>query len=203
MKLPNVHYAPSSANPAEYVGGIYGGNVLTATGPANKALERMQLNSQLISKLRGVASKAMAVLHDFVTKTYYEVAFRGIAESIFDLHKRQVDGLLAKSAGEALQKIPSIAERLAASDPEAISHAMTTARRVLCSFADAVYPPTSEPVIFNGQQMDCRPDKYFKSAPNIHQTTRGQSVACRSFSFNDSKNVRSLQRRHARRRFRR
>lgn len=160
LKVPDVNYSPSSANPNEWVGGIYGGHVMTATSPANKALDRMTQLGNQIGTLRGVVSKVTAVLHEFVSQTYYELAFRGIAESIFESHRRQVDALLAGIAGDALQKIPAIAERLASGDDEATSHAMTTARRVLCSFADAIQPPMAEPVDYGGQRLDCGPDKY-------------------------------------------
>lgn len=160
LRVPDVNYSPSSSNPNEWVGGIYGGNVMTATSPANKALDRMQQLGTQISTLRGVVSKVTAVLHEFVSQTYYELAFRGIAESIFESHRKQVDALLAGSAGDALQKIPAIAERLASGDVEATSHAMTTARRVLCSFADALQPSMTEPQDHGGQPLDCGPDKY-------------------------------------------
>jgi hypothetical protein len=160
LKVPDVNFSPSSANPNEWVGGLYGGHVMTATNPANKALDRMgQLGNQ-IGTLRGVVSKVTAVLHEFISQTYYGLAFRGIAESIFESHRKQVDTLLAGSAGDALQKIPAIAERLASGDVEATSHAMTTARRVLCSFADAIQPPMAEPLDYGGQPLDCGPEKY-------------------------------------------
>ena len=160
LKVPDVNFAPSSANPNELVGGMYGRNVMAATSPANQALNRMTQLGNQIGPLRGVVSKITPVLHEFVSKTYYELAFRGVAESIFESHRRQVDALLAESAGDALQKIPAIAERLASGDGEATSHAMTTARRVLCSFADAIQPPMSEPLDWGGQRLDCGPDKY-------------------------------------------
>src|SRR5437773_2866023 len=154
LKIPDINYAPSSANPSEMVGGYFGGNIMAATKPANDALARMKFLTAEIGKVRGIVSKIRAFLHDFVAQTYYELAFRGVAESIFDSHKRQVDMLLAASAGDTLQKIPAISERLASGDTEAISHAMSTCRRVLSAFADSVQPPTSEKLPLGEKLLD-------------------------------------------------
>ena len=160
LKVPDVHFAPSSSNPQEFVAGLYGQHVQTATGPVKAAIDRMAQLSRNISTVRGVVSKVMAALHEFVSATYYELAFRGLAESIFDAHRKQVDALLAASAGEALQKIPTIAERLAGGDSEAVSNAMTTCRRVLAAFADAVQPPTAEKLGHGDQALDAGPEHY-------------------------------------------
>lgn len=130
IKVPDVHFAPSSANPQEFVVGLYGQHVQTATGPANAALKRMAALSANIAPLRGAVSKMTAELHEFVARTFYELAFKGVAESIFDAQEKQVDALLAQTAGEALEKTPAIAERLAAGDQEAVSHGMSSCRLV-------------------------------------------------------------------------
>lgn len=160
LKIPDVNFAPSSANPKEYVAGFVGQHVQTATGPANAALTRMTALTSSITICRSTTSKIMAVLHDFITKTYYELAFRDVAESIFEAHKKHVDALLAASAGEALQKIPAISERLAAGDTEAISQALSTCRRVLHAFADSVQPPTTEKLRLGDKLLEGGADKY-------------------------------------------
>ncbi len=160
LHVPNVHFAPSSSNPQEYVAGIFGQHAQTVAGPANAAMKRMAQLSSNVATVRGVVSKITGALHDFVSVTYYELAFRGLAEGIFEAHKKQVDALLAASAGEALQKIPAIAERLAGGDSEAVSNAMTTCRRVLAAFADAVLPPTAEKLAYGDQALDAGPEHY-------------------------------------------
>ena len=59
-----------------------------------------------------------------------------------------------------MQKIPAIMERLAAGEPEAISHAMTTYRRVLAAFADAVQSPTNEKLAYGDKLLDGGPEQY-------------------------------------------
>ena len=160
LKVPDVQFAPSSANPQEWVVGLYGQHVQAATGPATTALNRMAALTASIAELRGAVSKIMAALHEFVAVTYYELAFRGLAGSIFEFHKKQIDALLAASAGDTLQKIPAIAERLTAGEPEAVSNALTTCRRVLAAFADTLQPPTKEGLPHGDQTVEAGPEHY-------------------------------------------
>ena len=50
-------------------------------------------------------------------------------------------------------------ERLKQGDPEAISHALTTCRRIVDGFADALFPASTEPVNVDNQMLDCNKDK--------------------------------------------
>ncbi len=77
----------------------------------------------------------------FVSQNYHERVFSGLAESIFERYKLAVDTLLAQRTGDVLQKIPVIYGRLSEGDPEAIRHALRTCRRMIDSFADAMFPP--------------------------------------------------------------
>lgn len=160
LTVPNIHYAPSSSNPNEYVGGTLGANIVAVTNPVNKAMNRMTKLSSDIAEIRGVVSRTMALLHDFVAESYYELAFRGVAESIFQSLKKEVDIKLAQAAGDALEKSPSIVERLSFGEQEAISHAMLSGRRVLSSFADSVQPPTDEKLPYGQDMLDAGADKY-------------------------------------------
>lgn len=114
---------------------------LDPLSPFAAVLCRLEDLRNSISNLSSIRSRVFSVLHDFVAKTYHELAFSGIAESIFEKHKTEIDILLRDTAGDALQRIPAIYERLAAGDREAVSHALDTCRRVMDGFVDAVYPP--------------------------------------------------------------
>jgi hypothetical protein len=61
---------------------------------------------------------------------------------------------LSSTAQTAFDRLPHAFERLATGDPEAISHALTTCRRVVDSFADAVYPPREGAVCIGEQQIE-------------------------------------------------
>ncbi len=99
-------------------------------------------------------------MHDFVAKSYYELAFKGVAESIFESMKKETDTQLAQAAGDALQKIPAIVERLSTGGSEAISHAMSSGRRVLAALADSLQPPSDEKLPYGNEFLEAGEDKY-------------------------------------------
>ena len=80
-------------------------------------------------------------------------AFSGLAETIFERYKKSIDALIAQRCGDALEHIPSISDRLAEGDREAVSHALTSCRRMIDSFADAVYPPADTTIEIDGEQV--------------------------------------------------
>jgi hypothetical protein len=95
----------------------------------------------------------VSMIHDFARKIYHKKAFSGYTESIFEQFKSDVDSQLANSCGDVLEKVPSVYARLAEGDNEAISHALTTCRRIIDSFADAIYPPTEIPFTLDGNTI--------------------------------------------------
>jgi hypothetical protein len=97
-----------------------------------------------ISKLSGIRSKVIALLHKFITDVYYEKVFDNLSESIFESYKREVDHLITENCGDMLEQIPTVMERLSSGNSEAISHALTTCRRIIESFADSIFPPSDE-----------------------------------------------------------
>jgi hypothetical protein len=107
-----------------------------------------------INAIRRIVSIVRGLIQQFATTIYYEKVFSQQAEAIFTQYQNVVDGLLATTAKTAFTRLPQAFERLAAEDPEAISHALTTCRRVIDSFADAVYPPRSEPALIGEQRID-------------------------------------------------
>lgn len=98
-----------------------------------------------ISTLKGIRSRVIALMHRYVTDIHYQLEFSTRQETIFETAKLRVDALLAPIAGEVLSRIDSIYQRLASDDPEAISQALTTCRRLIDAFADQVFPPQEQP----------------------------------------------------------
>jgi hypothetical protein len=160
LKVPDVNFSPTSANPQEFVVGMFGQHVQSATAPVQTVVNRMSSLTKDIAELREIVAKVTALLHRFISNTYYELSFRGLAESIFDAHKRDVDARLAGIGSRAFERIPAIAERLAAGDNEAVSQAMTTARRVLAAFADAIQPSTGAQLQVGIQLWEAGPEHY-------------------------------------------
>ncbi len=159
LKVPNIQFAPSSANPDEFVTGFAGLTVSTATAPAQAVLERLQLLTTAVSNLAAIRSRVLNAVHEFATRVYYQRAFAGLAETIFDRHKALVDGVVAVTATEVVKKLPAIYDRLAAGDPEAVSQALNSVRRMIKAFADAVYPPGEGTRELEGQQYEIGSDK--------------------------------------------
>jgi len=120
----------------------------------------MTQTANVISTLSAIKSRVLARLHQFVSEVYYSLAFEGLSESIFERYKREVDVLIAESCGNVLSQMPAVIDRLAEAQPEAVSQALTTCRRIVESFADSLFPPTEETIEIGGNTLNLGPDKH-------------------------------------------
>jgi hypothetical protein len=152
LQIPNVSVSLSSANPHEWVTGIHGANVNSATQAVNNVVNRLQILANTVSTLNGVRSRVLSVLHDFIAATYYQLAFSNLVESVFANYKQAIDVALIGTAADVVKKIPAVYDRLSAGQPEAISQALTTCRRIIHGFADAFYPPTDKTIIVDNKE---------------------------------------------------
>jgi len=109
--------------------------------------------SSTIRSLTGVQSRVMGLMHSFVASVFYERQFADLAESTFDGYKADVDALIAAKAGQVMNKLPSVVARLKEGDDEAISQALTTCRRILEAFADAIFPPSEDTFEVGGNHL--------------------------------------------------
>lgn len=188
LKLPDIQFAPSSANPNELVTGFAGSTAARVTKPIDDILQRLQSHTTALTQLSSIRSRVLNAIHDFATRVYYERALGGLAESIFERHKTSLDSILGKAAPDVLAKIPAIYDRLAAGDSEAISQALNSVRRMIKTFADAVYPPSEVAVLVEGQSYVVGNDKVLNRI-KVFLTTR-----CASTSRSDrlTRNLRSI-----------
>lgn len=152
-RVPDVNLTLSSSNPNEYVTGFGGSNVQSVTLPVKEVLTWMETTTKQIHQLTGIRSRVLAKVHEFVFDSYYELAFSSTAGSIFGIFQADVDTRLAAIAGEAASRLPAVSERLATGDQEAVSHAMTTCRRIIDSFSIALYPPADTPVLVDEAEL--------------------------------------------------
>lgn len=159
LRVPDINYAPSSANPNEFVGGFAGLTAATMVQPAERVLTTLQSLTTAVSTLSSIRSRVLAAVHDFAVSSYHRLAFSSLAESIFEKHRRAVDELMRSFAPETLAKVPAVYERLSAKDPEAISQGMNTLRRIIKSLADQVYPASDQPVQIDGQRYEVGTNK--------------------------------------------
>jgi hypothetical protein len=64
LQVPNVHFAPSSANPHEFVGGFAGTTADKIAQPANAVLTRLQALTTAVSTLSSIRSRVLAGKYD-------------------------------------------------------------------------------------------------------------------------------------------
>jgi hypothetical protein len=115
--------------------------------------------SLAISPVLRIVATIKTLLHLFGSRVLAEAQFSDTSASIFAQYQTRVDASLAQRASQAFEKLPYVFERLRNGDAEAISHAMTSCRRIIDSFADSVFPARSEPVSVRGQELDCGADR--------------------------------------------
>lgn len=128
----------------------------TALVITNKIQTSLENTSIRIAKLGGIKSRVISLVHDFATNVYYERTFDNLAESIFESYKEDIDLLIAENSDDILQQIPSVIARLSEREPESISQALTTCRRIIDSFADHIFPPTDETFNIGGNELSLK-----------------------------------------------
>ena len=65
LTVPNVHFAPSSANPHEFVAGFAGTTADKIAQPANAVLGRLQGLTTGVATLSSIRSRVLAAVHGF------------------------------------------------------------------------------------------------------------------------------------------
>lgn len=124
-------------------GGNYSGdNVLLAS---RRHDERIVEASGIFGTWTGICGQVVATVYDIVSEIYHELLFSEIQASLFADTQKKVDGSLAAASGSALDKIERVSDRLRDGDPESVSQALTTCRRLIDSCADYVFPAADEP----------------------------------------------------------
>lgn len=137
---------------------------------------QLAVTTNNITRLSGIKSRVLARLHTFVSEVYYEKEFDNLSESIFERYRAEVDLLISKSCGPVLERIPAVMGRLADGDPESISQALTTVRRIIDAFADAIFPPRDEPVTLGGNEVSLGANRHLNRINAfVHNATSSKS----------------------------
>ncbi|HDT1288678.1 hypothetical protein ACQ86C_16945 [Enterobacter asburiae] len=132
--------------------------------------------SGMISKLTGIRSRVLGILHTFTSEIYYEKELDYLAESIFENYKKDVDNLISGICGDVLQQIPSVVNRLAEEEDESVSQALTTVRRIIDSFADTIFPPSDETYEIGGNNLSLDASKHLNRLNAfVHQRVESKS----------------------------
>lgn len=138
-------------------GGNYSGEYASVAGREHD--QKINGQARVMAVWAGVHGQVVATVYDIVVEIYHELLFSELQSSLFAATQSNVDGALAAASGSALEKIERVSDRLRDGDPESVSQALTTCRRLIDSCADHLSPSSKDPydlgdgVILNvGQQ---------------------------------------------------
>ncbi|MER6579142.1 hypothetical protein [Nonomuraea sp. NPDC001023] len=95
-----------------------------------------------VIKHQRILTAVRNTLHMFTAKHFYMLRFATHQGEMFDVAKANIDAILAEVPGDALRKIESAYTNISAGDPESISGAMNSVRRLIDAVADALFPAT-------------------------------------------------------------
>ncbi|WP_371782133.1 hypothetical protein [Streptosporangium subroseum] len=99
------------------------------------------------SDLRDILSRIKDQLYRFLLETERQIQYGQVNAEIFERTQRYVDDSLRAIDSSVLDMFHSAYRRVEDGDPESLSHALTSCRRIIKAVADALYPARSEPVI--------------------------------------------------------
>ena len=114
-----------------------------------------------IAKTKSVLAAIKSALHDYLVRTEEELDRGSPLSDVFERNRSWVNEQLAAIDSTVGNKLEDAYERLAASTGESRAHALTSSRRALKALADALLPPSADPVLgTDGKLHDLGDDKY-------------------------------------------
>ncbi len=141
-------------------------SLLRASGPlsadASSGEQKRRMNTELSAgELSNVRSRIRQRLHRFLVETEATIVLDQTASTAFERTRQQVDSLLASLAPDVLTQFRAAYERANRAEPESLSHALTSCRRIIKAVADTLYPATDEAVVGpDGRIREMTDDKY-------------------------------------------
>ncbi|MER5494979.1 AbiTii domain-containing protein [Streptomyces sp. NPDC002454] len=153
-------------------GGNYSGDMALLASRNHDA--RILNLSVALSTSTGICRQVIATVYDMVSEIYHELLFSELQASLFADTQSKVDGSLAAASGSALDKIERVSDRLRDGDPESVSQALTTCRRLIDSCADYVFPPRDEPYSIGEVTLKVGPQQVLNRL-QAHTHARGAS----------------------------
>ncbi len=115
--------------------------------------DKIQQYTERISTVKGT-------LYKYALAKNYELKFGSITQDIFAKKRDFVDHRLAKACPDAVKMFVSVWDNLQSQNAEDWANAVHSCRRILKAFADAVYPPRTEPVIVDGKSVKVGEEQY-------------------------------------------
>ena len=103
------------------------------------------------TNLLNTLSVIQTIAHRYATEIYKNHAFKELAESNFEVLKRNVEDVLFELNPELAEKMLLAFKAVSSDNPEEWSHALTTCRRFFEQLADTLFPPVEEKL--NGRAL--------------------------------------------------
>lgn len=142
LRFPsNLSPSISSSNPNELTGAWIQGAINSLTEKFLKQLNQLRDSYVKNTKFFNALKSA---LHNYVADVQLALSLGDVAEDIFEEARGVVDFYIRSTCPKATEQLLAIHERLREGDTEALAQAMTSCRRLICTVADAVFPPRDE-----------------------------------------------------------
>jgi hypothetical protein len=142
-KIEANREAAQAALTALHGGRSYSGDYIAIA--AREHDQRISAHSTVLATWSGICGQVVAAIYDLTVEIYHELLFSDLQATLFTDTQANVDGTLAAASGSALDKIERVSDRLRDSDPESVSQALTTCRRLIDSCADHLFPANEDP----------------------------------------------------------
>jgi hypothetical protein len=159
LRFPaNVSPSISSSNPVEMTGWSLSAAVEKVTSAYVVAVNNARaLHSQNAHIFNGLKSS----IHSYATDCHHALSLSNAAQGLFDRARESVDRFVRATAPKAGEQLAAAFERFEKGDKEALSHAMTSCRRLIQSVADGVFPAQADPYVDGkGKERKVGGDEY-------------------------------------------
>ncbi len=150
LKFPsNIAPSLSSSNPNELTGAWMKGALTEMTTTFNQTVTNTKAR---ISNNVALSNGLKSALHSYATDCFHALTFGDVAETLFEQARSRVDTFVRARAPKAADQLASAYQRFKDDDPEALTHALTSCRRLIQTMADGLFPPQSAPYVDSGGQ---------------------------------------------------
>ena len=106
-----------------------------------------------------VISRIRIRIHEYLSYVEQQLLLGQVSSDIFQRNREYVDSRLRDISPETLEQFSAAYERIDNGTPEALSHALTSCRRVLKSLADTLYPAGPPARGIDGNMHEMTDDK--------------------------------------------
>jgi hypothetical protein len=142
------------------VSGLTPGDTYAASRAADK---QRQVLEPVILETGQIVERVRDTIWAFLIETESQLERGQQSSSIFDRAQGYINSALAQHAPAAAAAFVAAQERLSEGSDEALSHALTSCRRVLKDLADALFPATDEVVVGDDGVERVMSDEYYKN----------------------------------------